>query len=94
LSGLDHYLREGRHIVPPAEARTLAEALEGALRALPPERRRGFRPVVGVLGSLVGEKSLPRPDADYEGYFSWGRRWIVEEVMRLCQHGAVETRPI
>jgi len=47
-----------------------------------------------MLGGLVGEKYLPGPDADYEGYFSWGRRWIVEEVMRLCQHGAVETRPI
>ena len=92
--GLDHYLREGRRVVPPSEARALAVALEGALRDLPRERRRVFRPDVGALGGSVGERSRPGPGTDYEGYFSWERRWIVEEVTRLCQQGALEVRSI
>jgi hypothetical protein len=92
--GLDHYLREGRRVVPPSEARALAVALEGALRYLPRERRRVFRPDVSALGSLVSERSRPGPGTDYERYFSWGRRWIVEEVTRLGQRGALEVRSI
>ena len=95
--GSDHYLLllEGRRVVPPSEAQALAEALEEALPDLPPERRRWFRPGVGALGGLIEETSLPAGrGADYERYFSWGRRWIVEEVARLCRQGAVEIRPI
>src|SRR5919107_6417751 len=93
--GLDHYLREGRGVVSPSEARALAGALEEALPHLPQERRRWFRPVVGWLGGLIDETSRPAGrGADYERYFSWGRRWIVEEVARLCRQGAVEVRPI
>jgi len=93
--GLDHYLREGRRVVPPSEARSLAVALEEALPDLPPERRREFRPIVGALGGFIDETSRPAGrGADYERYFSWERRWIVEEVARLCQQGAVEVRPI
>ena len=92
--GLDHYLCEGRRVVSPSEARALAEALEGALRDLPRERRRVFRPDVGALGSFVGQRSRPGPGTDYERYFSWGRRWIVEEVRRLGQRGALEVRSI
>jgi hypothetical protein len=91
--GLDHYLHEGRRVVPPSEARALAVALEGALRDLPRERRRWFRPDVGTLGSLVGERSRPGLGTGYVRYFSWGRRWIVEEVTRLGQRGALETSP-
>jgi hypothetical protein len=93
-AGLDHYVREKRQIVPPSEARALAGALEVALRDLPQERRREFRPVVGTLSGYVGETSKPGPNTDYEVYFSWGRRWIIEEVMRLCRQGAVEIRPM
>jgi hypothetical protein len=92
--GLDHYLREGRRVVPPSEARALAVALERALRDLPRERRTVFRPDVGGLGSFVGERSRLGPGTDYERYFSWGRRWIVEEVTRLGQQGALEVRSI
>jgi hypothetical protein len=92
--GLNHYLREGRRIVSPSEAQALAGALEEALRDLPQERRGEVRPVVGALGGVVGETFKLGPDADYRGYFSWQRRWIVEEVMRLCQQGAVEIRPM
>ena len=92
--GLDHYLREGRRVVPPSEARALAVALEMALRDLPQERRRVFRPDVGALGSFVGERSRLGPGTDHERYFSWGRRWIVEEVTRLGQRGALEIRSI
>jgi hypothetical protein len=92
--GLDHYLREGRRVVSPSEARALAVALEEALRYLPRERRRVFRPDVGALGSFVGERSRPGPGTDYERYFSWGRRWIVEEVTRFGQRSALEVRSI
>ena len=92
--GLDHYLREGRRVVSPSEARALAGALEEALRYLPRERRRVFRPDVGALGSFVGERSGPGPGTDYERYFSWGRRWIVEEITRFGQRGALEVRSI
>jgi hypothetical protein len=94
--GTEHYLLlEGRGVVSPSEARALAGALEEALPHLPPERRRWFRPVVGALGGLIDETSRPAGrGADYERYFSWGRRWIVEEVARLCRQGAVEIRPI
>jgi hypothetical protein len=94
--GSDHYLLllEGRRIVSPSEARALARALEEALPDLPPERRRWLRPTVGALGGFIDETSRPGKGADYERYFSWGRRWIVEEVARLCREGAVEIRPI
>ena len=92
--GADHYLLlEGRGVVSPSEARALAGALE-ALLDLPPERRRWFRPTVGALGGFIDETSRPGRGADYERYFSWGRRWIVEEVARLCRQGAVEIPPI
>ena len=93
-AGLDHYLRGGRCVLAPTDARGLAGALEGALQNLPPERRRAFRPV-GPLAGLV-EEAPPRSvlDTDYEVYFSWQRRWIVEEVGRLCQRGPVERRPM
>jgi hypothetical protein len=104
-AGLEHYLllHEGRLVVSASEAQELAGALEVALRELPPERRmsfrperkRSFRPVMGVPGGSLGEGSPPpEPGADYQGYFSWGRRWIVEEVRRLCRQGAVEIRPL
>jgi hypothetical protein len=95
--GSEHYrlLRDGRPVVvPPSEARALAGALEEALRDLPRERRKGLRPIVGALGGLADEPWRPGKDADYERYFSWGRRWIVEEVARLCREGALEIRPM
>jgi hypothetical protein len=95
--GSEHYLLllEGRGIVSPSEARALAGALEEALPDLPPERRRWFRPGVGALGGFIDETSRAAGrGADYERYFWWGRRWIVEEVVRLCRQGAVEIRPI
>jgi hypothetical protein len=93
--GSEHFLpREGRRVVYPSEARALAGALEEALPHLPPERRRALRPIVGALGGFVEETSRAATGADYERYFSWGRRWIVEEVARLCLQGAVEIRPI
>jgi hypothetical protein len=88
-------LHKGRGIVSPSEARALAGALEEALPDLPPERRRWFRPTVGALGGFIEETSRPAGrGADYKRYFWWGRRWIVEEVARLCREGAVEIRPI
>ena len=94
--GTEHYLLlEGSGVVSPSEARALAGVLEEALLQLPPERRRWFRPVVGELGGFINETSRPAGrGAEYERYFSWGRRWIVEEVARLCRHGAVEIRHI
>ena len=93
--GSDHYLLlEGRRVVSPSEARALAGALEEALPDLPRERRRWFRPSVGARSSFVGERSRSGPGTDYERYFSWGRRWIVEEVRRLGQRGALEIRSI
>jgi hypothetical protein len=88
-------LLEGRGVVSPSEARALAGALEEALPDLPPERRRWLRPGVGAPGGFIDETSRPAGRGwDYERYFSWGRRWIVEEVARLCRQGAVEIRPI
>ena len=88
-------LRDGRPVaVSASEARALAGALEGALRDLPRERRQEFRPVVGAPGGVAGEPSRPGKVEDYERYFSWGRRWMVEEVARLCREGAVEIRPM
>ena len=92
-AGLDHYLSGGGQIVPPSDARALAGVLEGVLKDLPPERRKEFR-FADALGGSVYEVPPPGPDADYERYFFWGRRWIVEEVMKFCQQGAVEIRPM
>ena len=87
--------RDGRRVVvPPSEARALAGALEEALRDLPRERRKEHRPIMGALGGLAEEPSRAGKGADYERYFSWGRRWMVEEVARLCREGAVEIRPM
>jgi hypothetical protein len=94
-AGLDHYLHDGgKRIVSPSDARALARALEEALQDLPPERRKEERPYVGALRVLPDERYQSGPEADYEVYFSWQRRWMVEEVMRLCQRGAVEIRPM
>jgi hypothetical protein len=94
-AGLDHYLHDGgKRIVSPSDARALARALEGALQDLPPERRKGLRPYMGALRGLDDERYQSGPGADYEDYFSWQRRWMVEEVMRLCRRGAVEIRPM
>ena len=94
----DHHrllLRDGRPVVvAPSEARTLAGALEEALPHLPRERRKELRPIVGEPGTLAEEPTRPGKVADYERYFSWGRRWMVEEVARLCREGAVEIRPM
>ncbi len=93
-AGLDHYLRGGRRIVvPTSDARDLASVLEGPLRDLPAERREELRSL-GAPGGIADETHLSGPDADYEGYFAWQRRWIVEEVIRLCRRGAVEVRPM
>lgn len=91
-AGLDRYLRGGRRTVPSSDARALAEALEGALRDLPPERRKELRSYVGESGG--GPPRPGAPDADHVGYFSWQRRWIVEEAIGLCRLGAVEVRPM
>jgi hypothetical protein len=94
-AGLDHYLHGGgKRIVSPSDARALAGALEEALQDLPPERREEERPYVGALRVLPDERYHCGPEADYEVYFSWQRRWMVEEVMRLCRRGAVEIRPM
>jgi hypothetical protein len=92
-AGLDHYLSGGRQIVPPSDARAFARVLEWVLKDLPPERRKEIRPD-GALGGFVNEVPRPGPDADYERYFAWQRRWIVEEVARFCRQGAVEIRPM
>jgi hypothetical protein len=52
------------------------------LGKLPPERRKEVR-LAGALGGSVYDVPRPGPDADYERYFAWERRWIVEEVMRF-----------
>ena len=91
MAGLDHYRYDGRdQVVPSSDARDLSEALSRALRHLPPERRKEFRPG----GDIVGELETPQilPGADYERYFAWQRRWIVEEAIRLCERGAVRIR--
>jgi hypothetical protein len=49
---------------------------------------------MGALRGLDDERYQSGPGADYEDYFSWQRRWMVEEVMRLCRRGAVEIRPM
>ncbi len=94
-AGLDRYLGRGKRLISPSEARALAGALEGPLGDLPPERRQELRPneVIPGQGPVVGV-SLPGPGVDYEGHFAWQRRWIVEEVVRLCRRGAVEVRPM
>ena len=90
---MDHYLSGGKQIVPPSDARALARVLEGVLNGLPLERRKEVRPD-GAFGGFVNEAPRPGPDADYERYFAWQRRWIVEEVARFCRQGAVEIRPM
>lgn len=92
--GLDRYRGGGRWVIAPSEARALAKVLEGLLGPLPPERRQELRAAESATGGLVGGASPPRPEADYEGYFAWQRRWIVDEVGRLCRRGAVEIRPM
>jgi hypothetical protein len=92
-AGLGRYLHEGKQVVPAHEARGLAEALKKALVDLPPERRKEFRPS-GTTGGLAAETMRIGPDPDPKHYFSWGRRWIVEEVVRLCEGGEVEFRPM
>ena len=92
-AGLDHYVRGGRQIVPPSDAQALARVLDETLRNLPPERRKEVR-FEYALGGPGYEVPRPGSDADYERYFSWQRRWIVEEVLRFCQQGALEIRPM
>jgi hypothetical protein len=93
-AGLDHYLHErSRQVVPASEARALAAALTRALVDLPPERRNELRPPAVPRG-FAAEAMGFGPDPDPKNYFAWDRRWIVEEVIRLCGRGAVEVRPM
>jgi hypothetical protein len=91
--GLDPYLREPRKIVPAHEARALAEALKRALGDLPPERRKKLR-LPALPYGFAAEAMRFGPDPDPKNYFAWQRRWIVEEVIRLCGRGAMEFRPM
>jgi hypothetical protein len=93
VEGLGRYLHEGKQVVPAYDARALAEALKKALVDLPPERRKEFRPPSTVSG-FAAETMRFGADPDPKDYFSWKRRWIVEEVIRLCGRGAVEFRPM
>jgi hypothetical protein len=92
-AGADHFLREAKQVVPASEARALAAALRRALRDLPPERRKLLRPPA-VPGRFSVEVKDIAPEPDLKNYFAWERRWIVEEVIRLCGRGAVQVRPI
>ena len=91
-AGLDHYLRGDGWLVPPHDTQAFAEALEKALQDLAPDRRKEPRFYMDAIGGLVDVAPRIGPNADHKGYFSWQRRWIVEEVLRLCQRGALEIR--
>lgn len=84
----------GRRTIGVSEAQELAQALESPLSNLPPERRQELRPTELAPGGLFGAVSRAGSETDYEGYFAWQRRWIIEEVARLCRQGAVEVRPM
>ena len=43
---------------------------------------------------LAAEAMRFRPESDSKNYFAWQRRWIVEEVIRLCERGALEVQPM
>jgi hypothetical protein len=92
-AGLDRYIHAHKQVVPAHEARALAEALKKALGDLPPERRKELRPL-GTAGGFAGETMRFGPEPDPKVYFSWKRRWIVEEVIRLCGQGELEFRPM
>jgi hypothetical protein len=91
--GLDHYLHERKQVVRAHEARALADALKRALEDIPPERRKELRPPP-LPGGFAAEAMRFGLDPDPKTYFAWKRRWIVEEVIRLCRGGAVEFRPM
>jgi hypothetical protein len=93
-AGSDHYLRGHRWIIPASDTRTLAVALEEALRDLPPERRTELRFTTDATGGFVDVAPRTGSAADHKGYFSWQRRWILAEVAKLCQQSAVEIRPM
>ena len=93
-AGLDSYLGGGRRVITASDAQDLAEALDGPLADLPPERRQELRTAEGVPGGPIVGTSPSRPEADYEGHFAWQRRWILAEVVVLCRRGAVEVRPM
>jgi hypothetical protein len=92
-AGVDRYLNEGKQVIPASEARALAAALRRALGDLPPERRIELRPPT-VPRSFAAEAMRFAPDPDPNIYFARERRWIVEEVIRLCGRGAVQIRPM
>jgi hypothetical protein len=91
--GLDPYLHEPKQVVPAYEARALADALKRALEDIPPERRKELRPPDSA-GRFAADAMRFGPDPDPKTYFAWERRWIVEEVIRLCGWCAVEFRPM
>ena len=93
-AGLDHHLhKKSTRVVPSPDARALAEALKKALKDLPRERRREFR-TTGGFDSLAAGTMRSELNADPKDYFAWRRRWIVEEVIRICERGALKLRPM
>lgn len=80
-----------RVVVSTQKALALADVLQKSLAHLPRERRKEFRPEDG--GAAV-DKTRTEAIVDPKDYFAWKRRWIVEEVARLCGRGAVEIRPM
>ena len=88
-AGMDHHLHKDTQVIPFPQVQALAEALKKALKDLPRERRKELRPTGGI-DSFVAETMRSGPNPDPKGYFAWRRRWIVEEVIRLCERGAVK----
>lgn len=89
----NRYLSGDKWVIGPSEAMDLARALEKPLADLPPERRQELRPAGGASDAFFRVTPRSGSEADHEGnYFAWQRRWIVDEVVRLCRQGAVEIR--
>ena len=93
-AGLGHHLhKKSTRVVPSPDAQALAQALKKALKDLPRERRKEFRST-GAFDSLAAETMRSELNPDPEGYFGWSRRWIIEEVIRTCERGALKLRPM
>jgi hypothetical protein len=87
------YLNKGKQVVSAYDAQGLAAALNRALAYLPPERRKELRPTA-IQSGFADDAMRFGPEPDPKTYFAWKRRWIVEEVIRLCWRGALEFRPM
>ena len=90
LAGLASHRFQPPEVIPPPEAREIAQALKKAVPSLSEETRDIL--ATDALGTATPESGWHPKNAP--GHFGGERRAHVEEFIELCEQGALEVRKL